>query len=224
MSIIKARCVNYDPYAEASVADLEYRQRSLTLSCNAQSETTMGHNQGRCGGLVKVNKRKADIIYSMFIDLIVGLTLGCILSLFSENHLILIIASAVFSLLPDLDFLIYHSLYPINRFSHRHRRIFHLPVFYILLGLIILWLLDASSIFYVSFIILSLWHFLHDTFSIGYGVQWFYPFTKRHYLWNSNVSTSKKVFKNLHSDTPENIDAHADKNGDDNWVRKSFFK
>ncbi len=77
---------------------------------------------------------------------------------------------------------------------------------------------------YLSFTTLSLWHFIHDTRSIGYGVQWFSPFSKNHYFWSQKTVTSKRLFGKLFSDTVENVDAHADVKGDDNWLAKSFFK
>lgn len=160
----------------------------------------------------------------MFTDLIIGLITGLTLVSLEGSQQSIILFSLVFSILPDLDFLIYHSFYPIDRFSHKHRRILHLPLIYILIGTIILKVMNADMFLYISFIFLSLWHFIHDTLSLGFGVQWFFPFTNRQYLWGSDIKTSKKIFKKLYSDTPENIDTHADTHGDDNWAKKSFFK
>lgn len=159
----------------------------------------------------------------MIIDILIGLLVGLILSQ-TYLHISIVVCSVVFSLLPDLDFLIWHTFNPIDRFSHKHRRILHLPIIYIVLGLVVIRLVNVDSIFYVSFIILSLFHFIHDTFSLGFGVQWLFPFSRRQYFLNDSVPTSKSIFRKFHSDMPKNIDAHADMHGDNNWAKKSFFK
>lgn len=160
----------------------------------------------------------------MILDIIIGSIIGLFISVFYDYQFSIILFSIFFSILPDLDFLFYHSIYPINRFSHKHRRLFHLPLLYIFLGIFILKIINADLPLYISFITISLYHFLHDTFSLGFGIQWLYPFTKKHFLFNKEINTSKKVFWKIHSDIPENIDKHADIYGDDNWLKKSLFK
>jgi hypothetical protein len=160
----------------------------------------------------------------MFTDLIIGLIPGFIFFGFYNTGPSIIFASLLFSILPDIDFLIYHKSHPVNRFSHKHRRILHLPLLYIPIGLSILYLFHTRTVFSISFLALSLWHFVHDTFSLGYGVQWLFPLSKKQFFWGNTTNTSKKFFGKLYSDTPDNIDVHADMHGDDNWAGKSLFR
>ena len=160
----------------------------------------------------------------MLIDLVAGLIFSFILFAFQDFDRSLLVAALIFSILPDIDFVLYHLFQPINRFSHKHRRIFHLPIPYILLGLVVLNLLSVEETYYILFVSLSMWHFIHDTFSIGYGVQWLFPISTKQYFWGKKVETAKNIFWKLNSDSPKNIDEHANLFGDDNWFRKSTFK
>jgi hypothetical protein len=162
----------------------------------------------------------------MFIDLLLGFIIGTLTGFITtgEFYYPYVGAALLFSVLPDIDFLIYHSYNEVDRMSHRHRRLLHYPLIYIPIGAIIVTLSSLDPTYGILFIIVSLAHFTHDTGWIGYGVQWVYPLRREHYFFGKKTDTAveKNPSFGLCSDTPENIDTYAQKNGDDNWLLKKI--
>jgi hypothetical protein len=167
----------------------------------------------------------------MFIDLALGFIIGTItgFAITGEFYYPYVGAAMLFSLLPDIDFLLYHSFHDVNRMSHRHRRILHYPLIFIPAGAIVVTLFSMDPVYGLMFVIVSLAHFTHDTGWIGYGVQWAYPFNKNHYFFGNKTDAAKHVVSitpklHVHSDTMHHVDAHAKKHGDDKWLMKKLPK
>lgn len=101
----------------------------------------------------------------------------------------LILISIAFALLPDLDF-IFQGLRRggFSEVDATHRDLIHNPIIYVLAGSALVALWDIG--FVPLFTILSLLHFLHDSVGIGWGVRWFYPFSKRYYKFFSEYDGS----------------------------------
>jgi membrane-bound metal-dependent hydrolase YbcI (DUF457 family) len=159
----------------------------------------------------------------MLIDVFIGIGAGYIIYLLEENTFI-VIATVIFAILPDIDFLLYHARHKIDRMSHRHRRILHLPIVYIISGSVALLFISESTLLAVFFIVMSFYHFIHDSFSVGDGVQWLMPFSDVHYFFGKKTDTAKEFIWNLYKDSPENIDEHAKNNGHDGWAKIGFVK
>ena len=93
---------------------------------------------------------------------------------FSSGYLAV---ALLFSLFPDLDFIPYVLLR--KRFQLVTHRFIHYPILFGAMGLI---LILISPYLGVLFLLCTLAHFVHDTFSdtsvSPLGVQWLYPFSE----------------------------------------------
>lgn len=103
-----------------------------------------------------------------------------------------LLTTIVFSVLPDLDIvwftLRHHSVPWGDAAGAHHRYITHLPIFYLGLALVAFivsrrfpavspWLITAG-------LVGSLGHLILDSFLIGWGIMWLYPFSHELVGWN----------------------------------------
>src|SRR5581483_9803752 len=163
----------------------------------------------------------------MFLDIGVGILVALLVGSLHgvKVSLSFIVAGIVFSLLPDLDFII--SAIAHRSFKNgaaRHRAQLHLPLLYIPVGTILL--LFFSIPLAELFFLVSLAHFLHDSIGVGWGVQWLYPFSKDHYsflyIYKPAFRAKKlprKLFYVWKNDQIEQLDAEF---GDRDWVRHIY--
>lgn len=158
----------------------------------------------------------------MLLDLIFGTVVGVVSGyIFAEGIFYpYLIAALLFSVAPDVDFLIYHSFNPIDRMSHRHRRILHYPLIYVPVGTVLVTLFSFDYVYGIIFAVTSLIHFIHDSYSIGYGVQWNYPMSKSHFFLGKKTDSAQNICMSLYKDDPALIDSFAQKHGDDVWHTK----
>ena len=98
----------------------------------------------------------------MLLDISLGLFLG---KVFNIGFL-----GIIFSLLPDIDF-----LFKSKQFSHRG--IFHTPIIYILIALL-LFISGINTQIIFAFLVGTFFHLFHDLFVIGNGIMPLYPFSK----------------------------------------------
>jgi hypothetical protein len=126
----------------------------------------------------------------------------------------------LFSLLPDIDFLLFKML-KLSGGDHKHREILHFPILYIILGSILVYIFNQNLI--LLFIICSLFHFLHDSIGIGWGIQWFAPFNMNHYqfLYTANKGMDRSL---VYTYKPEELDKISEKYGDKDWFRNIYLK
>ena len=93
----------------------------------------------------------------------------------------------IFSVLPDMD--VIHDIIKQGKVAAHagnprdHRDFIHHPILYLIIGnLIILYFGHESNINRIAwmtlFSILSLGHFIHDSFGTGWGVKWLSPFSQ----------------------------------------------
>lgn len=137
-----------------------------------------------------------------------------------------VLAGIIFNLLPDADFLIHFAKGGDTHNAEHHRDYFHLPIYYIFLGAIIISFIYKWS-WSALFALTGLLHFIHDSTLMGWGVQWFYPFKKTHYAFlylYSPKNKEKLPRKNLYKFRHEEIDRLAVKHGDPDWVKNIYFK
>lgn len=114
----------------------------------------------------------------------------------------LLLVGIFFALLPDIDFLIewIRGRKPLGRFERDHRNLFHYPLFYILIGSIFVFWFSWAYLF--LFVINSLWHFIHDSIWVGWGVKWLYPFSKKRYKFDKPLKRP----------------------GKENWIKEIYFR
>ncbi len=160
----------------------------------------------------------------MFLDIGLGIlipiTLSKIFGFELSNSFIYF--GILFSLLPDIDFIIHKLFLPkiSSAKDHLHREILHFPIPYIIAGSILVSIFNQNLL--LPFIICSLFHFIHDSIGIGWGVQWFVPFNKNYYqfLYSANKNMN---WSPVYKYRPEELDEMVEKYGDKDWFRKIYL-
>ncbi len=151
----------------------------------------------------------------------VGVVSGLILGLYSGNIVWWLVLSVAFSLWPDVDTLVHLTILRIRKSSwretfrwatgkwaHEHRNILHIPLLLMpLTAIISLWSWPVSLVF----LVLSIIHFGLDSFGIGWGIRWVYPFSTRQWKFHQG---------SIQSWTPEELKEVVESEGDDNWLFK----
>jgi hypothetical protein len=161
----------------------------------------------------------------MFLDIGVGILLSIIVSWIfqTEPTVFLILSGALFSLLPDLDFLIElvkHGSVG-GKVIREHRELLHYPLSYLPVTLIIFLFFGkiiASLFFFCVFC-----HFLHDSIGIGWGIKWFWPFSEKSYKFFSNERgvLNRRIIMSWDKKELEKIVAE---HGDPDWIKNIYFK
>lgn len=117
----------------------------------------------------------------MFLDIGIGILLSIWTSGFFRANLTsaLLCWGIIFVLVPDLDFvveLIRHGRVG-GKVIGEHRELGHFPFLYVPVILIVFAIFGAQYGVLLSFGLLA--HFLHDSVGIGWGIQWFWPVSKK---------------------------------------------
>lgn len=164
----------------------------------------------------------------MFLDIGLGIIYAILTSKIFDLELSnsLLIGGVIFSVLVDLDFIFYlFSKKNLDEKSHNHRNIFHYPILYIFLGIVIASFFGKEWIF--LFVICSISHFINDTVGIGWGVKWLYPFNSNSYKIGviSYKAPGKERLpkKFLYSWNDEEVKEVADRYGDPNWFKNIYL-
>jgi hypothetical protein len=163
----------------------------------------------------------------MFFDIGIGIILAWLTSeLFGVDFSFgLILFGVAASLLPDLDTL-FHLKSGKEVGSHKghdHRDLWHYPLIYIPLGAILISFFSSHYAF--LFAVASLVHFLHDSVGIGWGVQWLYPFSTRHFsfLYHYDVNRNNLPKKLIYNWRHDEVDKLSDQYGDRDWVKNVYL-
>jgi len=136
-----------------------------------------------------------------------------------------IAAGIVFSLLVDIDFIFHLGKQGGTRNAHKHRDLLHYPLLSIPFGIIIL--LPYSAAWAVLFAICFLFHFIHDSIGIGWGIQWLYPLRKNHYAFFYRYEPPhgrKPPKQTFYSWKHEDIDRLDRYYGDQKWIQNIYLK
>lgn len=137
------------------------------------------------------------------------------------------VASGIFfALSPDADYLVHLLSGGSSRNAHKHRDLFHRPLLFIPLGMVLLSPLGAA--WPVLFGVGALAHFIHDSIGIGWGVQWFWPFRDEHYgLFyhtqppkHRNAKLPRKLLYIWGHDKIDEINARY---GDEEWIKNIYL-
>jgi len=153
----------------------------------------------------------------MFIHLLAGslvfLWLGSVFDVEISNTYLLF--GAFCGLVTDLiSFMIVGSI-KYNKWAHTHRDNFSHSILFPIALLILSIYLDSEIRIMMSVAMLT--HPLLDLYGIGWGVKLFYPLSNKTY----------KVFykgRIMVIWDQKKVDAEAEKNGDDDWIRNIYFK
>lgn len=161
----------------------------------------------------------------MFLDIGIGILLSIWTSWFFHADLmfILVLAGVIFALLPDIDFfveLIKHGSVG-GKVIREHRELIHFPVIYIPVAILIYVAFGAMWAALFSLAILA--HFLHDSIGLGWGIKWFWPFSRRSYKLFSekNGRFSRRL---VVSWNPEELTEVVADHGDPNWIRNIYLQ
>jgi membrane-bound metal-dependent hydrolase YbcI (DUF457 family) len=156
----------------------------------------------------------------MLLDIGVGILSSIALSRFFNISLtpFFLTAGIVFTLLPDIDFLISPGK-SIGRKGHEHRSILHYPLLFIPIGTIILFFFNYELA--ILFAVTTLLHFMHDSIGIGWGIPWLYPFSRNHYAFLYQYDSPQKF---IYIWTPREVEKNANDHGDPDWIKNIYFK
>lgn len=161
----------------------------------------------------------------MFLDIGIGVLLSIWISRFFQTDLtlVLVLAGVFFALLPDADFFVEFVKHGNvgGKVIREHREITHFPLLYAPLFVLILVIFGAK--WTALFVLSLLAHFLHDSVGIGWGIKWFWPFSKKSYKLFSekNGRFSSRLFVSW--DQKELVSAVAD-NGDPDWIKNIYLR
>jgi len=164
----------------------------------------------------------------MILDIAIGVLLSVFGNLYFQIDLTLlfILICVFFVLSPDFDYLIYLITgRKSDKRTHCHRNIFHYPLVFIPLGILIL--LPLGKEWSVLFGLGSFFHFFHDSIGIGWGVQWFRPFSKNYYaFFRRSILKEKRglLFRFLYIWKPKEVDGLAAEYGDPHWVKNLYLR
>ena len=163
----------------------------------------------------------------MFLDIGIGILITVFISAtFQVKLTVLLIAVGIlFALGPDLDFLFLYLRKHDARDDYKHRDIIHFPLLYLPIGTILMFLL-FGKIWATLFFIASLSHFIHDSISIGWGIKWLFPFSRKNIAFFHLYSRKLKygLIKPIHIFNEKELSAIVAEHGDENWVENIYYK
>ena len=164
----------------------------------------------------------------MFLDIAVGIFLAVIGGSFFQQELtpFFVLACVFFALSPDIDVVIYlfRNKLRIDEKAHSHRDLLHYPLFFIPIGMVIA--LPFGWEWSVLFALGALWHFLHDTLATGWGIRWFWPISKNHYIFfRKSLSIEKPglPFRFLYVWTQTEVKDLMVRYGEPDWFKNFYF-
>ena len=160
----------------------------------------------------------------MFLDIGVGILLSVWTSWHFQTDFtfFLILFGIIFALLPDIDFfieLVKHGSVG-GKTIKEHRQLTHYPIAYIPVALFIYFLFGVEWAF--LFFGAALFHFIHDSIGIGWGIKWFWPFSKRTYKLFSDKNG--KFFLGGVSWDDKELKIAVEAHGDPNWIKNVYFR
>lgn len=154
----------------------------------------------------------------MFLDIAFGIfAAGSIGTIFNiDLTLSLCLIGVLFTLLPDIDVLWYSTE------KGDHRGFMHWPVLYI--GMSLLLYFYGNTPFASLFLITTLFHFVHDTFILGWGIAWLAPFSYRRYKLFPDDGKGGFLKERYVTWLPGEQKALQEKLDDKHWIRNWYGK
>ena len=163
----------------------------------------------------------------MFLDAGIGILMAILISATFQVKLtvFLIVIGILFALGPDLDFLLLYLQKHNHRDDYKHRDIIHFPLLYLPIGTILIFLL-FGKIWASLFFIASFLHFIHDSISIGWGIKWLFPFSRKNIAFFHLYSRKLKygLIKPIHIFNEKELPLVVAEHGDADWVKNIYYK
>lgn len=126
------------------------------------------------------------------------------------------------SLLPDIDIIVYgFRKYVLHRKINDHRSWTHYPIVYILLSPAVF--IFMSPLHGIVFLLCILFHFIHDSLWIGWGVSWFWPFSNRRYKFFP-LKNGKSARQLKMTWLPREDEAIQKQLHDSHWIRDFYLR
>ena len=120
------------------------------------------------------------------------------------------------ALLPDIDII---TIPLLGRWHHRTHT--HFPIIYLSLSIPVFLLVDPL---YATIFTLGVFaHLIHDTFGIGWGIAWLWPFSKRKFLLFPDKGRYEQ-FGIIATWMPEEEPALYHKHHDEHWIKHYYFR
>ena len=135
-------------------------------------------------------------------------------------------AGMFYALLPDLDAL-WYLLRKKNlaKGSYEHRDALHFPLLYIPIGTAVMYAIYPEHA--LLFALGGLFHFIHDSIGIGWGVEWLFPFSRKHfsffYIYRPKRA-ERLPWQWAYAWEHRDLAALDDKYGDADWIRNIYLK
>lgn len=100
-----------------------------------------------------------------------------------------VVFGILFALSPDIDAVFQKltcgSISAHARNPHDHRSLVHYPLVFVPTGTVLVFAICSAAGFGLELVLIfavgSFLHFVHDSFGIGWGVKWLWPFSKKNY-------------------------------------------
>lgn len=129
-----------------------------------------------------------------WLDVVIGVMISLVLSkTFNQPFFLPVIIGIFFVFLPDVDLAIWLVRHrgKLDRWSHEHRKLLHYPIIYLSLGYIITQTV-LNDFYALLFLTCSFFHFFHDSFGIGWGIKWLFPFSRKNFKFLEKHSDEKR--------------------------------
>ena len=159
--------------------------------------------------------------------MILDIALGILSALFVSDVFNVVLTTKLllwgisFALLPDID-VVWGVLIKGNWWEKGiwgHRELTHYPVLYLPITLLVY--IMAGSMWAILFLVGVFLHNIHDTFGIGWGIKWLWPFSHKSYSLFDRKNGERRFFSSW---------TQAEKTSSDrrvlwgNWMADVYFK
>ncbi len=136
----------------------------------------------------------------------------------------LIAVGILFSLAPDLD--VFVELAKRGRVGGRvqghHRELTHFPLTFIPISAVIYYYF--GPVWFWLFVFGIFFHFMHDSIGMGWGIKWWWPFSKKAYKFFSEKNGRLSSKKLIVCWQPEELKKVIYTYGDDHWLRNFYIR
>ena len=153
----------------------------------------------------------------MLQDIGVGILLSILTSYLFNVALtpLLLSLCMIFALLPDIDLILPRKL------VRGHRGFIHYPFFYIIASVLVYFIF--GSVWAFVFFVATIYHLLHDTLFLGWGIKWLWPISSKSFKFFPDKD-GKVTSQVLLSWLPEQEAEIKIKYASPHWIRDFYFR
>ena len=150
-----------------------------------------------------------DLGLGLILSVLTGFTLG------REFSVLFLVVGIVSSIIPDWD-MIPHLIIKrgkLDEWAHKHRDISHYPLLTIPVFSLISYFSFGPHYAVLTGIVIFV-HYILDTFGIGWGVKWLWPFSSRYFSYDKTIRKDKRWFAWTKKEQDEMVKNH----GNPEWA------